>query len=69
MDPVTKNRLLAVARAVCEEHDWPWTEPVIISTRWRKYVIMTNAGAMGQNVWIDVDRKSLRVLRAALTPR
>jgi hypothetical protein len=70
-----REEAVAAARAVAEDRQWAWVEPVnavrfrqywIGPARWR---VTSNAEARGRNVIVTIDDSSRRILSAALAPR
>lgn len=66
---LTRDEAIALARAECERHDWPWTEPIRASRQpFGGYHVMTNTSMRGGNVNVHISRGG-RVARAAFARR
>ena len=66
---VTRDEARAIARAECEDRQWPWQEPVHEAGRLFTYRFMTNAQQLGGNVTIRVRARDGKVLSAGFARR
>lgn len=72
---MTKEGAIARAKAFAEERGWTWREPVhaetyrpwfIMPLRWR---VVSNYGARGMNVRVEIDDATGEVLSSNYIPR
>ena len=72
-DPNLEDRLIELARKVAEERDWPWDEPVEVSSGVDRgepvWVISTNTMMIGNSVTIVLRRSDLSLKDAGHLPR
>ena len=57
MIPVSLSAPQAVeaAKRFCDAQGWPWRTPIRVTLGLRKYRVVTNADAVGGNIFLDVD--------------
>jgi hypothetical protein len=65
---VTRDKAIELARAHCEKEGLPWVEPVVVTERWREYVVRTNTEMRGGNVVIKINNSDGRVIRSGVSP-
>lgn len=68
------DRLLAIARGVAAERDWPWLDPVEIDLEARSpegpvWLVRTNCSRRGMNVRISIRESDFAVVTARFLPR
>ena len=66
---VTKRQAVQIARAECKKQDWPWIEPVEISSKFGKWVVRTNSQAIGASARIIIDKQTGKIKKAGYLPR
>jgi hypothetical protein len=58
-----------LAETLCRERGWSFIEPLTITAHLLSWTITTNAGRMGCNARIRVNRRSGEITHAAYSPR
>lgn len=73
---MTHEEAIRRARALAEERDWIWREPVRVTERRRfvlfgheRITVRSNCDSRGANVLVELDAETGRVLHAAWLSR
>ncbi len=66
---VTEEQAVQIARAECEKQDWPWLEPVKVTSRFKNWLVRTNSMAIGASARIIISKKSGKVQQAGYLER
>jgi len=59
--PVGKERAIQIAKGAAADHRYPWIEPTHVSEREDEFHVSSNAGELGGNVLVVVDRSTGKV--------
>ena len=70
----TRQKFIAVGKAVAAAQGWPWIEPVEVrldrtTSDQRFWTIRTNASSRGRNIRLLIRESDLAVIEAAFLPR
>ena len=66
---ITRDSAIAIAESECNNRQWPWLEPIKVSSTVNTWIIFTNSEARGANVRIKVHKNSGEILEAKFMPR
>jgi hypothetical protein len=66
---VARDEILKIARRVCDDKGWPWSEPIRVLERPFRTVVVTAGNRKGGNVIVVVDARNGNILSSILTTR
>ena len=66
---IPKDQAITIAQNECTKHEWPWLEPIEVSSRWRTWIVYTNGRSRGGNARIVVDKETGQIIESGFLPR
>jgi hypothetical protein len=66
---ISEEAAVLIARQACETRGWAWRGTIRVWSRWGKWVVLTNAQAIGANARIVIDQQTGTVVNASYAPR
>jgi len=66
---VTEEQAVQIAHTECKKQDWPWLEPIEVTSRFGNWIVRTNSMAIGASARIIINKKTGEVKKAGYLKR